>query len=80
MKIDSAREVKEECFNIHRGDNYRGKSQLSTNHVVARQRNLETKMKEDLAITTKIFDCREIPDLTIQSYLEIIFTYTRPPL
>jgi len=27
--------------------------------------------------STKIFDCREIPDLTIQSYLERIFRYTR---
>ncbi|KAL5073305.1 hypothetical protein RYX36_012289 [Vicia faba] len=28
-------------------------------------------------ITTKIFDCREVPDLTIQSYLERVFRYTR---
>jgi len=27
--------------------------------------------------STKIFDCKEIPDLTIQSYLERIFRYTR---
>lgn len=26
---------------------------------------------------THIFDCREIPDLTIQSYLERIFRYTK---
>jgi len=29
------------------------------------------------AISTNIFDCREIPDLTIQSYLERIFRYTK---
>ncbi|TKY63653.1 Cyclin-U2-2 protein [Spatholobus suberectus] len=29
------------------------------------------------AISTNIFDCREIPDMTIQSYLERIFRYTR---
>ncbi|XP_028798940.1 cyclin-U2-1-like [Neltuma alba] len=29
------------------------------------------------ASTTDIFDCREIPDMTIQSYLERIFRYTR---
>lgn len=27
--------------------------------------------------TNNIFDCREIPDMTIQSYLERIFRYTR---
>lgn len=26
---------------------------------------------------TQIFDCREIPDMTIQSYLERIFRYTK---
>ena len=29
------------------------------------------------AISTNIFDCREIPDMSIQSYLERIFRYTR---
>lgn len=29
------------------------------------------------AISTNMFDCREIPDMTIQSYLERIFRYTR---
>lgn len=29
------------------------------------------------AISTNIFDCREILDMTIQSYLERIFRYTR---
>lgn len=29
------------------------------------------------AISTNIFDCREIPDMTIESYLERIFKYTR---
>ncbi|KAJ7962097.1 Cyclin [Quillaja saponaria] len=29
------------------------------------------------AISTNMFDCHEIPDLTIQSYLERIFRYTR---
>ncbi|KAE9592272.1 hypothetical protein Lal_00035278 [Lupinus albus] len=29
------------------------------------------------AISTNIFDCSEIPDMTIQSYLERIFKYTR---
>nr|AFK44464.1 unknown [Lotus japonicus] len=29
------------------------------------------------AISANIFDCREIPDMTIQSYLERIFRYTR---
>ncbi|KAK9273275.1 hypothetical protein L1049_018082 [Liquidambar formosana] len=27
--------------------------------------------------TTRVFDCHEIPDMTIQSYLERIFRYTR---
>jgi hypothetical protein len=39
MKLTAIRDGRRGVFHIHRGDNYRGMSQLSTNHVEAKQRS-----------------------------------------
>ncbi|XP_054781262.1 cyclin-U2-1 [Prosopis cineraria] len=40
-------------------------------------KNCSWALSRASSCTTDIFDCREIPDMTIQSYLERIFRYTR---
>lgn len=44
---------------------------------MARTERIVKNNNNNFSTNNKIFDCREIPDLTIQSYLERIFRYTR---
>lgn len=46
---------------------------MARNERIAR--NCKMALSKDLG--TRVFDCHEIPDMTIQSYLERIFRYTR---
>lgn len=48
---------------------------LARNQRIAK--NYEANWYLSKHIKTRVFDCHEIPDMTIQSYLERIFRYTR---
>lgn len=47
---------------------------MARNERIARNCSWALSTKD---LKTRVFDCHEIPDLTIQSYLERIFRYTR---
>ncbi|CAM8985779.1 unnamed protein product [Rhodiola kirilowii] len=46
------------------------------------QRTRNARLRKDNLKTSKVFDCNETPDMSVQSYLERIFKYTRvgPPV
>lgn len=49
---------------------------LARNQRISSRRAFPTSPSSSTG-KTQIFDCREVPDMTIQSYLERIFRYTK---
>ncbi|KAI7726392.1 hypothetical protein M8C21_018852 [Ambrosia artemisiifolia] len=50
---------------------------LARNERIGRKCGLSVKQNNGSKTRVRVFDCNETPDMTIQSYLERIFRYTR---